>query len=198
MKYPAFCLAALGLLGLGGRSVDTMTTAWHWRDFAGTPDAAHFKPLHDDLSGCRTLDCSQGKWVADRDIDALTDRVRARNPLALQIAMAGYSLTRGRGLATSRLDAAVGTMAQTDAKAFLSAAAAEKTVRSDFVSQFGSQSSADYEGQYQALVARRAAISAVTEPALQTTKAAYVAILDKAIADAEKGRMAVPATPPAG
>jgi hypothetical protein len=165
-----------------------VTTAWHWRDFAGTPDAAHFKPLHDDLEGCRTADCSQGKWIADKDIDALTDRVKARNKLALQIAMAGYSLTRDRGQTTKHLDAAVGTMAQTDAKAFLSAAVAEKAVRADFVSQFGSQLSDDFEGQYQALVARRAAIANVADPALQTAKAGYLAILDQAIETAERGR----------
>jgi len=192
MKFPALCLAALGLLGLGGCSVDTVTTAWHWRDFAGAPDAAHFKPLHDDLEGCRTADCSQGAWIADKDIDALTDRVKARNRLALQIAMAGYSLTRNRGLTTRHLDAAVGTMAQTDAGTFLSAAVTEKTVRADFVSQFGSQLAGDYDGQYQALVARRAAIAAVTDPALQAAKAGYLAILDKAIAKAEADRPRIP------
>ena len=193
MKYPVFCLAAVGLLGLGGCTIDTMTTAWHWRDFAGAPDSAHFKLLHDDLAGCRTADCSQGEWIADKDIDAMADRVRARNPLALRIAMAGYALTRGHDFATRRLDAAVATMAQTDAAAFLSAAVAEKAVRPDFVSQFGSQLSDDSEGQYQALVARRAAISAVANPALQTAKAAYVAILDQAIAEADKSRVPVPA-----
>ncbi|WP_443748816.1 hypothetical protein [Asticcacaulis solisilvae] len=196
MKYPVFCLAAVGILGLGGCSIDTVTTAWHWRDFAGTPDAAHFKPLHDDLTGCRTADCSQGEWVADKDVEALVDRVKARNRLALQVAMAGYSLTRDHGLATKHLDAAVSNMAQTDAKAFLSAAAAEKATRSDFVSQFGSQLSDDYDGQYQALVARRAAISAVADPALEATKAAYIVILDKAIAEAEKSRIALPAPQP--
>ncbi len=195
MKYPVFCLAALGILGLGGCTIDTVTTAWHWRDFAGAPDAAHFQPLHDDLAGCRTADCSQGRWIADKDIDALTDRVKARNRLALQIAMAGYSLTRDRGLTTRHLDAAVGTMAQTDAKAFLSAATAEKAVRPDFVLQFGSQLADDYEGQFQALVARRAAISNVANPALQATRAAYVTILDKAIVDADRNRVQVP-TPP--
>lgn len=196
MKYPAFCLAALGLLGLGGCSVDTMTTAWHWRDFAGTPDAAHFKPLHDDLDGCRAVGCSQGQWIADKDIDALTDRVKARNPLALRVAMTAFSLTRDRDLATRHLDAAVGNMAQTDAKAFLSAASAEKAVRSEFVSQFGSQLSDDYEGQFQALVARRAAISTVSDPALQSMKAAYIAILDKAIAEADKNRVVMPGPRP--
>lgn len=195
MKYPAFCIATLGLLGLGGCSVDTMTTAWHWRDFAGAPDAVHFKPLHDDLDGCRAAGCSQGQWIGDKDIDALTDRVKARNPVALRIAMTAFSLTRDRDMATRHLDAAVGNMAQTDARVFLWAASAEKAVRSEFVSQFGSQLSADYEGQFQALVARRAAISTVSDPALQTTKAAYVAILDKAIVEADKNRVPVP-TPP--
>lgn len=195
MKYPAFCIAALGLLGLGGCSVDTVSTAWHWRDFAGAPDAAHFKPLHDDLAGCRSANCAQGEWIADKQIEALADRVKARNPLALRIAMAAFPLIRDHGLATSHLDAAVGNMAQTDAKAFLSAAAAEKAVRPELVSQFGSQLTDDYEGQFQALVARRAAISNVADPGLDATKAAYAAILDKAIAEADKNRVPVP-TPP--
>ncbi len=188
MKYPALCLAAVGLLGLGGCSIDTVSTAWHWRDFAGAPDAAHFKPLRDDLAGCRDSDCSQGEWIADKDVEGLVDRVKARNPLALRIAMAGWPMMRNHGLTTDHLDAAVSTMAQTDAKAFLSAAAAEKTVLPDLVLQFGSQLSGDDEGRFQALVARRAAISAVTEPELAATKAAYVTTLDKAIADADKTR----------
>ena len=192
MKYPALCLAALGLLGLGGCSVDTVSTARHWRDFAGTPDSAHFQPLHDDLAGCRAAGCSQGEWIADKEVEALVDRVKARNPLALRIAMAAYSLTRDRDLVTRHLDAAVGNMAQTDAKAFLSAASAEKAVRAEFVSQFGSQLSDDYEGQLQALVARRAAISNVADPTLQATKAAYLAILDKEVETADKNRVQVP------
>lgn len=192
MKYPALCLAALGLLGLGGCSVDTVSTAWHWRDFAGAPDLAHFQPLHDDLAGCRAADCSQGEWIADKEVEALVDRVKARNPLALRIAMVGYSLTRNHELATRHIDAAVGNMAQTDAHAFLSAASVEKIVRAEFVSQFGSQLADDYEGQFQALVARRAAIANVADPALQATRTAYVAILDKAIAEADKNRVPKP------
>ncbi|MBW8735506.1 MAG: hypothetical protein JF571_14630 [Asticcacaulis sp.] len=197
MKHPVFCLAAVGLLGLGGCTTDTMTTAWHWHDFAGAPDAAHFQPLHDDLSACRDPYCSQGEWIADKDVEGLVDRVKARNPLALRIAMAGWPMMRHHGLTTQHLDAAVSTMAQTDARAFLSAAAAEKTMRPDLVLQFGSQLSADDEGRFQALVARRAAISAVTEPELAVTKAAYVATLDKAIADADKMRPAPEALKPA-
>ncbi len=192
MKYPALCLAALGLLGLGGCSVDTVSTAWHWRDFAGAPDLAHFQPLHDDLAACGTAGCPQGEWIADKEIEALADRVKARNPLALRIAMVGYALTRSHDLATTHLDAAVGNMAQTDAKAFLSAATVEKAVRPEFVSQFGSQLADDYEGQFQALVARRAAIASVADPALQATKGTYVAILDQAIAGADKNRVVVP------
>jgi len=192
MKHPVFCLAAVGLLGLGGCTMDTMTTAWHWRDFAGAPDADHFEPLHDDLTGCRATGCSQGEWIADKEIAALVDRVRARNSLALRVAMAGYSLTRDHDLATRHLDAAVANMAQTDAKTFLSAATAEKAVRPEFVSQFGSQLADDYEGQFQALVARRAAIANVADPALQATKAAYVAILDAEIEKADKNRYPLP------
>jgi len=192
MKYPALCLAALCLLGLGGCSVDTVSTAWHWRDFAGTPDAAHFKTLHDDLEGCRATGCSQGKWIADTEIEALADRVKARNPLALRIAMVAFPLTRDHDLATSHLDAAAGNMAQTDAHAFLAAAVAEKAVRPELVSQFGSQLSDDYEGQFQALVARRAAIANVADPALQATRAAYLAILDEAVAKADRGRYPIP------
>jgi hypothetical protein len=144
--------------------------------------------LHDDLEGCRATGCSQGEWIADKEIEALADRVRTRNPLALRIAMAAFPLTRDHELATRHLDAAAGNMAQTDARAFLSAAAAEKAVRPEFVSQFGSQLSDDYEGQFQALVARRAAISSVADPALQTIKTAYLAILDKAVETADPGR----------
>jgi hypothetical protein len=192
MKYPALCLAAVGLLGLGGCSVDTVSTAWHWRDFAGAPDSAHFKALHDDLEGCRATGCSQGEWIADKEIEALADRVRTRNPLALRIAMAGYSLTRDHELATRHLDAAIGNMAQTDAHAFLSAALAEKIVRPEFVSQFGSQLADDYEGQFQALVARRAAIANIADPALQATRTAYLAILDKAVETADHNRYPMP------